>query len=46
MKQPASVADQMSALAGQGASCRETLTFDVKAAGIPGMALLGPGRAS
>ena len=42
----AGFADQMIALAGQGAGCRETLTFDVKAAGIPGMTLLGPGRAS
>ncbi len=41
----AGFADQMIALAGQGAGCRETLTFDLKAAGIAGMALLGPGRA-
>lgn len=34
-------ADQMIALAGQGAKCRETITFDRKAAGIPGMRLLG-----
>nr|WP_252733759.1 type II toxin-antitoxin system VapC family toxin [Paracoccus marinaquae] len=40
----AGFADQMIALAGQGAGCRETLTFDVKAAAIPGMALLGAGR--
>lgn len=34
-------ADQMIALAGQGAGCRETVTFDRKAAGLPGMRLLG-----
>jgi predicted nucleic-acid-binding protein len=34
-------ADQMIALAGQGARCRETVTFDRKAAGVPGMRLLG-----
>lgn len=34
-------ADQMVALAGQGAGCREIATFDRKAAGIPGMRLLG-----
>lgn len=34
-------ADQMVALAGQGAGCGETATFDRKAAGIPGMRLLG-----
>jgi predicted nucleic-acid-binding protein len=33
-------ADQMVALAGQGAGCRETATFDRKAAGIAGMRLL------
>lgn len=40
----AGFADQMIALAGQGAGCRETLTFDVKAAGIAGMRLLGSGQ--
>lgn len=34
-------ADQMIALAGQGAGCRATVTFDRKAAGLPGMSLLG-----
>ncbi|MFC3088702.1 PIN domain-containing protein [Tabrizicola soli] len=34
-------ADQMISLAGQGAGCRETATFDRKAAGIAGMRLLG-----
>lgn len=34
-------ADQMIALAGQGAGCRTTVTFDRKAAGLPGMTLLG-----
>lgn len=34
-------ADQMVALAGQGAGCRETVSFDRKAAGLPGMRLLG-----
>lgn len=34
-------ADQMIALAGQGAGCDTTVTFDRKAAGLPGMALLG-----
>jgi predicted nucleic-acid-binding protein len=34
-------ADQMIALAGQGAGCRSTVTFDRKAADLPGMALLG-----
>lgn len=34
-------ADQMIALAGQGADCRATVTFDRKAAGLPGMSLLG-----
>ena len=29
-------------LAGQGAGCRETLTFDRKAAALPGMRLLEP----
>lgn len=33
-------ADQMVALAGQGAGCHETATFDRKAAGIAGMRLL------
>lgn len=33
----AGFADQMIALAGQGAGCHETLTFDRKAAKIPGM---------
>jgi predicted nucleic-acid-binding protein len=33
--------DQMIALAGQGAGCLETVTFDRKAAGLPGMRLLG-----
>jgi len=33
-------ADQMIALAGQGAGCRETVTFDRKAAGLAGMRLL------
>jgi predicted nucleic-acid-binding protein len=37
----AGFADQMVALAGQGAGCRETVTFDRKAAGLPGMRLLG-----
>lgn len=36
----AGFADQMIALAGQGAGCRETASFDRKAAGIPGMRLL------
>ncbi|MFV0386354.1 PIN domain-containing protein [Paracoccus sp. (in: a-proteobacteria)] len=36
----AGFADQMIALAGQGAGCRETLTFDIKAARIDGMELL------
>jgi predicted nucleic-acid-binding protein len=36
-------ADQMIALAGQGAGCRTTVTFDRKAAGLPGMRLLGTG---
>lgn len=34
-------ADQMVALAGQGAGCRETVTLDRKAAALPGMRLLG-----
>ena len=34
-------ADQMIALAGQGAGCKETVTFDRKAAALPGMRLLG-----
>ena len=34
-------ADQMIALAGQGAGCGKTITFDRKAAGLPGMTLLG-----
>ena len=34
-------ADQMIALAGQGAGCEATITFDRKAAGLPGMSLLG-----
>jgi predicted nucleic-acid-binding protein len=34
-------ADQMVALAGQGAGCRDTVTFDRKAARLPGMRLLG-----
>lgn len=34
-------ADQMIALAGQGAGCQATITFDRKAAGLPGMQLLG-----
>lgn len=33
-------ADQMIALAGQGAGCQATVTFDRKAAGLPGMSLL------
>jgi predicted nucleic-acid-binding protein len=37
----AGFADQMVALAGQGAGCRETVTFDRKAAGLPGMRLVG-----
>ena len=36
-------ADQMIALAGQGAGCRMTATFDRKAASLPGMQLLGVG---
>jgi predicted nucleic-acid-binding protein len=34
-------ADQMIALAGQGAGCGRTITFDRKAEGLPGMTLLG-----
>ncbi len=34
-------ADQMIALAGQRAGCQATVTFDRKAAGLPGMSLLG-----
>lgn len=34
-------ADQMIALAGQGVGCKVTVTFDRKAAGLPGMSLLG-----
>jgi predicted nucleic-acid-binding protein len=37
----AGFADQMIALAGQGAGCNATVTFDRKAAGLPGMMLLG-----
>lgn len=37
----AGFADQMVALAGQGAGCRETVSFDRKAAAIVGMRLLG-----
>lgn len=37
----AGFADQMITLAGQGAGCRETVTFDRKAADLPGMRLLG-----
>lgn len=37
----AGFADQMVALAGQAGGCRETLTFDRKAAALPGMRLLG-----
>jgi predicted nucleic-acid-binding protein len=36
----AGFADQMVALAGLGAGARETVTFDRKAAGLPGMRLL------
>jgi predicted nucleic-acid-binding protein len=36
----AGFADQMIALAGQGAGCQATVTFDRKAAGLPGMSLL------
>jgi predicted nucleic-acid-binding protein len=34
-------ADQMIALAGQGAGCHATVTFDRKAASLPGMSPLG-----
>lgn len=34
-------ADQMVVLAGQGAGCRDTVTFDRTAARLPGMRLLG-----
>lgn len=34
-------ADQMIALAGQGAGCQTTVTFDRKASGLPGMTLMG-----
>jgi len=37
----AGFADQMIALAGQGAGCVKTVTFDRKAASLPGMTLLG-----
>jgi predicted nucleic-acid-binding protein len=37
----AGFANQMIALAGQGAGCQATVTFDRKAAGLPGMSLLG-----
>lgn len=37
----AGFADQMVALAGQGAGCSETVSFDRKAATLPGMRLLG-----
>lgn len=37
----AGFADQMIALAGQGAGCGKTVTFDRKAAGLPGMSQLG-----
>jgi len=37
----AGFADQMIALAGQGVGCQATVTFDRKAAGLPGMSLLG-----
>ena len=36
----AGFADQMIALAGQGAGCRETVSFDRKAAALPGMRLV------
>ncbi len=38
----AGFADQMVTLAGQGAGCRETLTFGRKGGALPGMRLLGP----
>lgn len=34
-------ADQVIVLAGQGAGCQATVTLDRKAAGLPGMSLLG-----
>jgi predicted nucleic-acid-binding protein len=37
----AGFADQMIALAGQGAGCAETVTFDRKASAIAGMTLFG-----
>lgn len=37
----AGFADQMVALAGQGAGCSKTLTLDRKGAAVPGMRLLG-----
>ena len=37
----AGFADQMVALAGQGAGCRVTASFDRKAANLPGMCLVG-----
>jgi predicted nucleic-acid-binding protein len=37
----AGFADQMIALAGQAGGCGKTVTFDRKAAGLPGMSLLG-----
>jgi predicted nucleic-acid-binding protein len=37
----AGFADQMIALTGQGAGCGRTVTFDNKAAGLPGMQLVG-----
>lgn len=40
----AGFAEQMIALAGQGAGCVETLTFDAKAAKIAGMRLLSGRR--
>lgn len=39
----AGFADQMVALAGQGAGCRGSLTFDRKSAAVPRMRLLGAG---
>lgn len=39
----AGFADQMVALAGLGANCRATMTFDRKAAALPGMELVGNG---
>lgn len=37
----AGFADQMIALAGRAAGCRDTVSFDRKAAGLPGMRLPG-----